>query len=37
MLTDLTPPSKDIVRQTGLQRKIQQSSMSLIEISIGIG
>jgi hypothetical protein len=25
MLTDLTPPSKDTVWETGLKRKIQQS------------
>jgi hypothetical protein len=26
MLTDLTPPSKDTIWQTGLKRKIQQSA-----------
>jgi hypothetical protein len=36
MLTDLIPPSKDTIQQTGLKRKIQQSAayrrpMSLTE------
>jgi hypothetical protein len=42
MLTDLTPPSKDTVWQTGLKRKIQQfvvyrRPISLTGTSTGIG
>jgi hypothetical protein len=42
MLTDLIPPSKDTVSQTGLKRKIQQSvayrrHISLTETSTGLG
>jgi hypothetical protein len=42
MLTDLIPPSKDTILQTGLKRKIQQSGVyrrpiSWTESSIGLG
>jgi hypothetical protein len=42
MLTDLTSPSKDTIRQAGLKRKIQQSgvyrrSISLAETITGVG
>jgi hypothetical protein len=42
MLTDLIPPSKDTIWQTGLKRKIQQSAayrrpISLTETSTGLG
>jgi hypothetical protein len=42
MLTDLTPPTKDTIWQTGLRRNIQQSvvyrrPISLTEISTALG
>jgi hypothetical protein len=42
MLTDLTPPSKVTIWQTGLKRKIQQyvvyrRPISLLETSTGLG
>jgi hypothetical protein len=42
MLTDLTPPSKDTIWQTGLKRKVQQSVVyrrptSLTETRTGLG
>jgi hypothetical protein len=42
MLTDLTPPSKDNIWQTGLKKKIQQSvayrrPISTTETSTGLG
>jgi hypothetical protein len=42
LITDITPPSKDTIWQTGLKRKIQQSvvyrrPISLTETSTGLG
>jgi hypothetical protein len=42
MLMDLIPPTKGIIRQTGLKKKIQQfvvyrRPISSIEINIGLG
>jgi hypothetical protein len=40
MLTDLTPPSKDTVSQTGLKKEdpiVYRRPISLTETSIGLG